>query len=295
MTSTKDILHPRNIFRKLYDFTRLCKDSPNLTRFVTTSPRGTLSINFADPLAVKALNAALLKTYFQLEWDIPYGFLCPPIPGRLDYIHYVADILAKQNNGLIPQGDKVTVLDIGTGANCIFPLLGHKVYGWHFIGSDINPKALQSAAKNIQKNHLESHIQLKMPSDPSSIFKGVLSLSDPIIDITMCNPPFHSSKNEAEQAALRKQKNLKLKTKKLNFGGQNQELFCDGGEVAFIKQMISESVHVPSKCFTTLVSKSANLPEIYKELKRVFAINIETIEMGQGQKKSRIISWSFKK
>lgn len=293
MINSKDKLHPRNIHKEQYDFEKLYEVYPQLKKFVKKTPFGKLSINYADPKAVKALNAALLKHFYHIDWDLPENFLCPPIPGRIDYIHYVADILAEFNQGKIPKGEKITVLDIGTGANCIYPLLGHAVYQWNFIASDVNSKSLESAKNNIHKNHFENHINLRHQKDPSKIFEGILTKSDPLIDITMCNPPFHSSKKEAQNAAHRKRKNLGLKTKDLNFGGQNLELFCEGGELGFIKQMIKESKTVNSKCFTTLVSKSDNLKAIYETLSFENAKNIKTIDMGQGQKISRIVVWNF--
>jgi 23S rRNA (adenine1618-N6)-methyltransferase len=293
MTNSKAKLHPRNIHKELYDFEKLCKLYPDLKKFVKQTPFGKLSIDYANPKAVKALNGALLKYFYHIDWDIPENFLCPPIPGRVDYIHYVADILAEFNQGKIPRGEKITVLDIGTGANCIYPLLGYAIYQWNFIASDVNSLALKSAEANIKKNHFENHIDLRHQKDPSKIFEGILTQSDPLIDITMCNPPFHSSKKEAQNAAYRKLKNLGIKTKNLNFGGQNLELFCDGGELMFIKQMIKESKYINCRCFTTLVSKADHLKAIYETLALENAKNIKTIDMGQGQKISRLVSWSF--
>ena len=81
----------------------------------------------------------------------------------------------------------------------------------------------------------------------------------------------------------------------LNFGGQNGELWCDGGELRFITQMIYESVKYTMNCmwFTTLVSKKENLASIYKTLNKVNAVEIKTIDMAQGQKTSRFVAWTF--
>lgn len=293
MSKIKTNLHPRNLHRNRYDFHDLANQFQDLKNFLIKNPLGELTIDYTNPLAVKALNAAILKRFYKLDWDIPPNFLCPPIPGRADYIHYLADILSDFHQGQIPLGNKITVLDIGCGANCIYPLLGHMIYGWNFIASDINPKALQSAKANINRNHLENHISVRMQNNPSKIFDDILSDKDAQIDITMCNPPFHSSAKEALFAAERKLKNLNIKTNTLNFGGQNQELYCNGGELSFIKNMITESRHTLSKCFTTLVSKKENLKPIYQVLDEVQAKTIKTVNMGQGQKKSRIVVWSF--
>jgi hypothetical protein len=92
--STKTGLHPRNRFREGYDFTALIAVSPALKAFVKPNAYGDDSIDYADPLAVKALNQALLRQAYGLpHWDIPAGYLCPPIPGRSDYLHHLADLI----------------------------------------------------------------------------------------------------------------------------------------------------------------------------------------------------------
>ena len=145
----KNNLHPRNKHRLRYNFPELIAACPELSAFVAPNPYGDLSVDFKDPNAVKALNRALLQFFYKVDlWDVPEGYLCPPIPGRADYIHTLADLLAADNNGSIPLGKSIKVLDIGVGANCIYPLIGHHEYGWSFVGSDIDHIAVNSA-KNI--------------------------------------------------------------------------------------------------------------------------------------------------
>ena len=152
-SAEKTGLHPRNPHRGRYDFRQLIACSPELAAFVATNEYGDESIAFADPAAVKALNRALLKlTYGITGWDIPPQYLCPPIPGRADYLHYLADLLAAGNGGIIPRGKSVRVLDIGAGANCIYPLIGHREYGWQFVGTDIDPAALDNAQRILDAN-----------------------------------------------------------------------------------------------------------------------------------------------
>lgn len=107
-TSAKGQLHPRNPHQGRYDFPALTACLPELAAFVTITPRGEESIDFADPAAVKALNRALLAHFYGVRhWDIPPGYLCPPIPGRADYVHTAADLLALSAAGEIPRGPKV--------------------------------------------------------------------------------------------------------------------------------------------------------------------------------------------
>ncbi len=297
----KTSLHPRNPHRGRYDFKQLVACTPELAAFVSLNEYGDESIDFADPSAVKALNRALLNQVYGIkEWDIPAQYLCPPIPGRADHLHFLADLLADGNGGVIPRGDSIRVLDIGVGANCIYPLIGHSEYGWQFVGTDIDPAAIANAQRILDANKgLSDAITLRLQTSPAAIFNGVVQ-ADEVFDLSMCNPPFHASLAEARSGTQRKWKNLgresnKKKIPVLNFGGQGVELCCEGGEEAFVCRMIAESARFPGSCmwFTTLISKSASLPGVYRALKYAGALHNKTIEMAQGQKKSRIVAWTF--
>jgi 23S rRNA (adenine1618-N6)-methyltransferase len=296
----KTNLHPRNLHRGRYDFPQLIASSPELAAFVALNEYGNPSINFVDPAAVKALNRALLLHHYGIkDWDIPAQYLCPPIPGRADYLHYLADLLGESNGGNIPRGESVRVLDIGVGANGIYPLIGHAAYGWQFVGTDIDAAALNNVKHILEANQLNDAVELRLQPSATAIFSDV-TYADEYFDLTLCNPPFHACLAEARQGSQRKWKNLgkennKHKNPVLNFGGQSMELCCDGGEVAFISRMIEESVSGQKNClwFTTMISKSSTLPHVYRTLKYSGATDNRTIEMSQGQKKSRILAWTF--
>ena len=295
----KSSLHPRNKHRSRYDFEVLLHKTPELKPFIYINEHEIETIDFSNPLAVKTLNKALLKTYYRiLDWDLPSDYLCPPIPGRADYIHHIADLLAEVNHNIIPTGNNIMGLDIGVGANCIYPILGNAEYDWSFVATDIDANALENCVSIIEKNpHLTDVISLQQQVNSRYIFKDIIQPEDKFA-FTICNPPFHDSKEEAAKSAARKVSNLtnqKTTNPILNFGGQNNELWCEGGELAFITQMIFESVKYPKQCFwfTTLVSKKDHLKSIYKTLNKVEAATIKTIEMNQGQKISRLVAWTF--
>ncbi|MCF0058109.1 23S rRNA (adenine(1618)-N(6))-methyltransferase RlmF [Dyadobacter sp. CY356] len=295
----KTSLHARNLHRERYDFEELINSQSELSKFVFINPFGDKSIDFANPDAVKALNKALLKHFYGIiYWDIPDGYLCPPIPGRADYIHYIADLLASVNDEKFPVGKEVKVLDIGVGANCVYPIVGHREYGWSFTGSDVDPVSINSARQIIDKNpSLEGAIDIRLQTSSKHIFKGIIQPAE-IFDVTICNPPFHASLAEAQAGTKRKLTNLGLKSgakPTLNFGGQNAELWVEGGEEAFIRQMVRESAEIANQClwFTSLISKKTTLPGVYAELKKVNAFNVKTVEMAQGQKVSRFVAWTF--
>lgn len=195
MKAQKPGLHPRNRHHQRYDLPALCQAHPDLQGYITLNPLGEQTIDFANPQAVKALNKALLAHFYAVKhWDIPDGFLCPPVPGRADYIHHLADLLAG-DSGEVPKD--ATILDIGTGANLIYPLIGAHEYGWRFTGSEINPQAFASAQAIINGNPgLTRQIRLRRQKESQAIFHGVIHKNE-TYDATLCNPPFHDSAESA--------------------------------------------------------------------------------------------------
>ena len=291
-------MHPNNIHQAAYNFDALVESHPELAPFVIRNDRDTETIDFSNSESVLNLNKALLKRHYNIkDWTIPQHYLCPPIPGRADYIHHIADLISENANKKDVKG-----LDIGAGANCIYPILGNRIYNWNMVGVDSDAAAIASAKKNVigSKGLVES-IDIRFQETKANIFEGVIKEGE-YFDFSMCNPPFHTSEEEATKGTLRKLRNLQekdqpYKTKKeitLNFGGQANELWCNGGEALFIKRMIKQSVPFKTQVgwFTTLVSKKENLNKIYKQLDKLKATH-NTIKMEQGNKQSRFVAWTF--
>lgn len=296
-SKAKARLHERNKHIGRYDLEALVKSSAELAKYLIENKKGEQSVDFANSNAVKELNKALLLHFYDVDyWDIPEGYLCPPIPGRADYIHIVADLLAKSNGGEIPTGETIKCLDIGTGANFVYPIIGASEYGWSFIATESSKDSFDWANSILEKNK-KLNVKLRLQEDSSKIFKGVFKKSEKIA-VSICNPPFHISKHKAEVANLRKLSNLKgekVEEVTLNFGGKHNELWCDGGEKKFIETMINESVEYASNCqwFTTIVSNKDHLKKFDKVLESVNAKEVKVIPMGQGNKNSRILAWRF--
>ena len=295
----KSELHPRSKHRERYNFNLLISANPELAAFVKKNEYDDESIDFSNPAAVKALNKAILASGYGIDyWEIPQNYLCPPIPGRADYIHHIADLLGSSNKGKIPTGKKIKVLDIGTGASCIYSIIGNKEYSWSFVGTDIDKIAIESVKKIIENNtSLKSKIEIRFQSNPRNIFYGMF-LKDEVFDLAICNPPFHSSLAAAQASTVRKISNLKGKKINkpiLNFGGQNNELWCEGGEARFVKDMIFQSKQFATSCFwfSALISKESNLKTIYNFLKQAGTTEVTTLPMSQGNKVSRIVAWTF--
>jgi len=294
--SSQQLLHPRNVHQGRYDFTLLTKNLPALADFVLANPSGEPTIDFSNSAAVLMLNQALLATYYRVKhWQLPTGYLCPPIPGRADYVHYLADLLGRSCNS-IPRGKRIQLLDIGTGANVIYPIIASQSYGWQVTATEINTVALRAAATIVESNPvLKPNITIVQQQNSKAIFSGIVS-DEQRFHLTMCNPPFFASEAEAEAASSRKWTNLgKAPGQQRNFAGQQHELWCDGGELAFIRLMISESqLHKQQVCwFSTLVSQQKHVAPLQKLLRSVGVAQADVIEMRQGQKVSRILAWSF--
>lgn len=285
-------MHKKNKHTDDYDFNQLSLVHTDLESFIFTNANNKKTIDFANPKAVKALNTALLKSHYDVAfWDFPDHFLCPPIPGRVDYIHHVSDLLNRSK-----LTENITVLDIGTGANCIYPLLGNAEYDWSFIGVDSNDDALKEAQNIIDKNNLQDQIKLKKQNDNAHVLSGVLSETDKVT-VTMCNPPFFKNEEDALKATTSKLKGLGKPTDQMvrNFAGQAHELWYKGGEKAFLHNYLYESslLKTQSYWYTSLVSNKDNVKTINQSLKKLGATAVLTIGMNIGNKKSRIVAWTF--
>jgi 23S rRNA (adenine1618-N6)-methyltransferase len=295
----KGTIHPRNKMLGGYDFDLLTGVNPNLTEFVILNPSGVKTIDFSNSMAVKALNTALLKKSYNINtWDVPTGYLVPPIPGRADHIHHLADMLASTNKDIIPIGRSMRIMDIGVGSSCVYPIIGSREYGWSFVGTDVDEDALKSARTIINADkELKDLVELRLQKDPKSVLKGVLTAEDDF-DLIMCNPPFHATFEDMKTAVERKWNNLKLKPEgspHLNFGGVETELIYPGGELAFVLRMAAESVLFKKNVywFSSLISKEENLQPLYNVLGKMDTTEVRTVEMIHGQKKSRIVAWTF--
>jgi 23S rRNA (adenine1618-N6)-methyltransferase len=97
------------------------------------------------------------------------------------------------------------------------------------------------------------------------------------------------SKNRGQGA------NKSSKTATLNFGGQSNELWCSGGENAFIRNMALESQKFADQViwFSTLISKKENVRQLKRALEMTSALEMTVVEMNQGQKVSRFAAWTF--
>ncbi|WP_127716243.1 23S rRNA (adenine(1618)-N(6))-methyltransferase RlmF [Halobacteriovorax sp. HLS] len=296
-------LHPNNIHNTKYNLAELAKVSSGLEKYIKIGNNSNSTIDFDNPKALIELNKALLLKYYGLtSWELPDGHLCPAIPGRANYIHYLNDLIEENKSTDNSSKKVIKVLDIGTGAGCIYPILGHAIYGWKFVATDISSNAINSCKKVIRENgHLKKFIGLRFQKSKDDIFKSIIK-SDEFFEATMCNPPFYSSLEEADEKSNKKKNNLSKKSggninhnNLRTFGGYENELWCEGGELSFIKLMIEQSTSLQRNCrwFTTLVSSKENLILLKEILTKTSITDLRIIKMETSNKISHILAWSF--
>jgi len=296
-TKDKFKLHPRNKHRDRYDFEQLIVCYPELVPFVTKNVHNEESIDFSNLEAVRMLNKAILKYYYDVEnWDIPSDYLCPPIPGRADYIHHIADILGNHNQGKIPTGNHIKCLDIGVGASCVYPIIGNSAYGWTFVGADIDAVALESGNTILEANpKLKGQVELRWQKNIRDIYYGMIQ-KDELFDLSICNPPFHDTLAESE--TLQSSNSLQTSENEnptQKTGIHNSELCCEGGEERFLKDMIRQSKNFAASClwFSTLILKQSHLKSVLEALQNANATEVKNIPMCQGKKAIHLVVWTF--
>ncbi len=285
-------MHKNSIHNNKYDFDLLVQNYEALKPHVFVNDFQTQTIDFSNPEAVKALNTALLITHYNVKyWAFPDENLCPPIPSRADYMHHLSDLLRRSH-----LETDITILDVGVGASCIYPLLGNALFNWKFVGSDIDEKSLQIAKKIVDKNFLANVIELRLQNDSQNILKGIIKPSDKFA-ASVCNPPFFKSQADALDATKTKLKGLGMQTDKVvrNFSGTPKELCYTGGEKAFLHNYLYESSHYKQQCFwfTSLVSNVSLVRSMEASLKKLGATEFQVLDMIQGNKVSRVVAWSF--
>ncbi|XP_024017386.1 U6 small nuclear RNA (adenine-(43)-N(6))-methyltransferase isoform X1 [Morus notabilis] len=310
-------IHPKNKYSENPpDFSLLASLYPSFHTFVFYSSDGRPRIDWTDFNATRELTRVLLLHDHSLNWWIPDGQLCPTVPNRSNYIHWIEDLLL---SNIIPKTeinrDKVRGFDIGTGANCIYPLLGASLLGWSFVGSDVTDVALEWAERNVKDNpHISELIEIRRvesgentlsvedsQNGRSSGSESKIQFTDndtrycglPILvgvvrdgekfDFCMCNPPFFETMDEA---------GLNPKT---SCGGTPEEMVCPGGERAFITRIIEDSSVLKQtfRWYTTMVGRKSNLKFLISKLREVGVSIVKTTEFFQGQTCRWGLAWSF--
>ncbi|XP_063934505.1 RNA N6-adenosine-methyltransferase mettl16-like [Zophobas morio] len=173
-----------------------------------------------------------------------------------------------------------------TGASCIYPLLGSKLFGWHFRASD---RCAKLALKNVTANKLENRISLVLVDEDDP---PLLKLVDQAnrYHFCVCNPPFFNSKEEQESTHLRQTKPLS------DNPGKEHEAVTRGGELEFIEKLLQDSLTLKKTIiwYTSLVGKKRSFLSIVKRLKGLREVTtIKWTQFTQGKTTRWAVAWSF--
>ena len=277
-------MHRRNRYWKRPDFKQLAKEYPELVEYL----KGT-SFYFESERAIRLLTTVLLKKDFDLNIDLPEHNLCPTLANRLDYLHLIEDLL--ESSGINYRDDSITGLDIGTGASCIYPLLGCRLHpNWKFVATEIASDSIIVAQDNVLQNQLSDQIRLYKIADDSSPlmkpFDDILS-----IDFCMCNPPFYSSEEEIREKRIIKETLPSAKSRYTT----SESVYHAGGEVAFVKRIIEESLQYRSRCrwFTSLLGLKSSVNILQDVLEEYNTSLIKVMSSQVGNTKRWVLAWSF--
>jgi 23S rRNA (adenine1618-N6)-methyltransferase len=269
------------------DFLTLIKEFPELKKYIlkqNEDNEGEFQFDWSNNELSLLMDKSILNYYFDIKYyDIPKGFLIPPIPSRINYINLINSIITK----LIKDIDikNIIGIDIGTGANIIYPILGYSIYKWKFICTEINKEAYNNAKLILQKNNLENNINIIKQNNKDNIFISILNRENKYI-FSMCNPPYYNYENE-----------IKLEDKKRDNEYNFDEIYYKNGEYGFFQRYFEESICYKNNVFlyTILIGKKINAENIYDKLSSYSDIikiyNMQKILTGNNIR--YIIYWSF--
>lgn len=283
---------------KTPDFKALALEYPDtIGRYVKTNK--TTSESYYDfgqgPEADCTLAEALAHKFFGIKLELDPSFLCPRIANRLIYVDWIRRLSRETCAGA---DREITVLDVGVGSSCIYPLLiCAQEPRWKCIGTDISAESLALASKNLELNPiLKKRIQLVNTGDKGGAFFDVGPF-----DVCMCNPPFYESAAAMRASSELKQQGPSESSKV--FQARENELITRGGEYEFVARMVEESSRGASTWYTSMVGHKATLVRVVEELRRRgitnYAVHEIVTEASGGWRRFKygtrrwVVGWSF--
>ena len=336
-------MHPRSAFREGNpDFGALAERHPSLRPHLVrrgasrdgAKPRWTL--DFASWDATVALNAALLADAYDVRgWSIPRGYLCPAVANRANYVHWIEDLLEQSRPaalGSATRGPAIRGLDVGVGANCVYPLIGAARNGWSFVGTDVTDAALEAARRNADANpRLAPLIEIRdarirgesganLPraeeGDPAPIFARVRADEDRDAE----RDRLDAARDAAASSSSSTTKTKKNETRGFaftmcnppffeseadakgnagtDFGGVASEMACAGGELAFVSRILAESSASAdarrfAHWYTTMCGKKETVKRLRAMLRTRGAKAVRETTFYQGKTRRWGVAWSF--
>ena len=279
------VKYNKNIFSNDFkpDFLILMKQFPELKKFIIKQDEDkekVFSFDWSNNDFSLLMAKSILDYYFDIKYyHVPKGYLIPPIPSRLNYINLINSSLNEIKE------ENIMGIDIGTGANIIYPILGNSVYNWKFICSEINNDAYNNAKIILQKNNLEKNINLIKQNNKNNIFLGILN-QEKKYTFSMSNPPYYDYEQE-----------IKIEDKKRDNEFNFDEVYYKNGELGFFERYFQESICYKKNIFlfTILIGKKSNAEIIcdkinsYKDIIKL--CDMKKIQTGNNMR--YVIYWSF--
>uniref|UniRef100_A0A8C6SIX6 U6 small nuclear RNA (adenine-(43)-N(6))-methyltransferase n=1 Tax=Neogobius melanostomus TaxID=47308 RepID=A0A8C6SIX6_9GOBI len=279
-------MHPRNRYKdKPPDFAYLASKYPEFQQHVQTSLVGRPVVNFKEPEAVRALTCTLLKEDFGLTIEIPLERLIPTVPLRLNYIHWVEDLIDGQKQ--LRRG-----IDIGTGASCIYPLLGATMNGWYFLATEVDDICFDYAKKNVEQNNMSDLIKVVKVPQKTLLMDALKEETEIVYDFCMCNPPFFA--NQMEAKGVNSRNSRRPPPSSVNTGGVT-EIMAEGGELEFVKRIIHDSLQLKKRLrwYSCMLGKKCSLAPLKEELRKQGVPKVTYTEFCQGRTMRWALAWSF--
>ncbi|XP_054649945.1 RNA N6-adenosine-methyltransferase mettl16 [Dunckerocampus dactyliophorus] len=279
-------MHPRNRYKdKPPDFAYLASKYPEFQQHVNTSLSGRAVVNFKEPEAVRALTCTLLKEDFGLTIEIPLERLIPTVPLRLNYIHWVEDLIDGQKQ---PRRG----IDIGTGASCIYPLLGATMNGWYFLATEVDDICFDYATRNVEQNRLSDLVKVVKVPQKTLLMDALKEETEIVYDFCMCNPPFFANQLEAKGVNSRNAR--RPPPSSVNTGGVT-EIMAEGGELEFVKRIIHDSLQLKKRLrwYSCMLGKKCSLAPLKEELRKQGVPKVTHTEFCQGRTMRWALAWSF--
>lgn len=254
------------------DFAHLASLYAPLAPYVRLNSSGA-HVDFRDADATRTLTLALLHVDFGLMLTLPAHQLCPTVPSRVAYLAWAHSLLGEHE-------DEVCALDIGVGASCIYPLLGWRMYGWRWLGSEVDAASLAYARANVAANAAQGAITLRLASCEDRI-AGVLREGESVA-LSVCNPPFFDN---GDAKAVNPHTALAI---------TRSEERTEGGEVSFVRAMIDESVRLGPRVrwCSSLLGRKASLKPLLAHLQRLGIANMRHTAFRLGRTTRWAIAWS---
>ena len=268
-------MHPRNPYKTPPNFKELAIQYPSFRKVVTQDLGGKIHLDFTNQEAVRALTETLFLRDFKLNVKIPDNSLVPTLPSRLNYLLWIEDLLS-----LFPDCEEIVGIDIGAGASAVYPLVAAQHFNWSMMATEADNDNLIAARDNVERNKLDHKVTL-VKSEINEIFKKLLkNNSEKVFDFSMCNPPFYTQgKHLSDDQSV----------------GSEAEMKTNGGEVAFVKTMMSESKDNPLRVrvYTVLLGHKSSLSPLKQHLTSMSVTSFVSTEFCQGKTMRWGLAWTF--